>query len=381
MFTPRYWVLLLLSTLLSGSARCCSVPVFRYALERWPAEAYELAVLHRDPLTAEQKALLDQLKEFADGIDPTGNLQTRSVDIASKDDADAQLIKSQAGKALPWMVLRYPRSDTEMPNAWTGALSAENVAALKNSKTRTEIAARLLRGEAVVWLLIESTDTENSEKTATVLQSELEKLQKSLVLPDQNDGDNADVEAPLLRSGLPLKMAFSVVRLSRTDPQEHVFLSMLLNSEKGLSDIKEPIVVPIFGRGRALGTLTGKVLNVAHVGEAASFLTGACSCQVKELNPGFDLLIAANWDSIFEEKQEPLKSRLKQKKSVPAQTPKKIDATAQPAPASASPPAQSPVAAPLPQSPSTLLLPATILSGILMLILGWLALRSRNGPS
>jgi hypothetical protein len=27
------------------------------------------------------------------------------------------------------------------------------------------------------------------------------------------------------------------------------------------------------------------------------FLAGACSCQVKEQNPGFDLLIDADWDS------------------------------------------------------------------------------------
>ena len=30
----------------------------------------------------------------------------------------------------------------------------------------------------------------------------------------------------------------------------------------------------------------------------AEFLTGPCSCEVKEMNPGYDLLLAANWNSL-----------------------------------------------------------------------------------
>jgi hypothetical protein len=30
--------------------------------------------------------------------------------------------------------------------------------------------------------------------------------------------------------------------------------------------------------------------------EAAEFLNGPCSCELKELNPGMDLLITADWD-------------------------------------------------------------------------------------
>jgi len=28
-------------------------------------------------------------------------------------------------------------------------------------------------------------------------------------------------------------------------------------------------------------------------------LVGACSCEVKDLNPGFDILLAANWDVLL----------------------------------------------------------------------------------
>src|SRR5262249_34009543 len=43
-------------------------------------------------------------------------------------------------------------------------------------------------------------------------------------------------------------------------------------------------------------------LTAETLTDAAVFLTGRCSCQVKRLNPGVDLLVSADWDSIFAEK-------------------------------------------------------------------------------
>ena len=34
----------------------------------------------------------------------------------------------------------------------------------------------------------------------------------------------------------------------------------------------------------------------ATIGVACKFIAGPCSCQVKNLNPGFDLLLSYNWD-------------------------------------------------------------------------------------
>ena len=63
-------------------------------------------------------------------------------------------------------------------------------------------------------------------------------------------------------------------------------MRLLLSSEAGLEKTKAPLVFPIFGRGRVLGGLEVKAKEIE---EAARFLCGACSCQVKELNPGVDL--------------------------------------------------------------------------------------------
>jgi len=90
---------------------------------------------------------------------------------------------------------------------------------------------------------------------------------------------------------------FSTVSLSRTDPNERMLLSMIMNSEPDLDDyVKEPMAVPVFGRGRALYTLIGEGINADNIREAAAFLTGPCGCEIKMMNPGVDLLMAVNWD-------------------------------------------------------------------------------------
>lgn len=55
---------------------------------------------------------------------------------------------------------------------------------------------------------------------------------------------------------------------------------------------------PVFGRGRILEPLIGKGIHEGNVLEHSTYLCGACSCEVKDQNPGIDLLMAANWDPV-----------------------------------------------------------------------------------
>ena len=41
------------------------------------------------------------------------------------------------------------------------------------------------------------------------------------------------------------------------------------------------------------------------IDRAATFLIGKCSCEVKEKNPGADLLLAADWDAAVKVKSAP----------------------------------------------------------------------------
>ena len=57
----------------------------------------------------------------------------------------------------------------------------------------------------------------------------------------------------------------------------------------------QPIAIPIFGRGRVLEGMIGQDITLEHTLGASSYLCSACSCQVKEENPGLDMLMAVKW--------------------------------------------------------------------------------------
>ena len=74
---------------------------------------------------------------------------------------------------------------------------------------------------------------------------------------------------------------------------------MLTHLEDDLGTFaNEPMVFPVFGRGRVLEPLIGAGINKENVLEHSGYLCGACSCEIKDQNPGIDLLIAANWEPV-----------------------------------------------------------------------------------
>jgi hypothetical protein len=74
-------------------------------------------------------------------------------------------------------------------------------------------------------------------------------------------------------------------------------LNSLLNSEPDLHEYSDqPLAFPVFGRGIVLYALVGKGISPETIKSASSFIVGPCSCQVKEQNPGFDLLLSHDWD-------------------------------------------------------------------------------------
>ncbi|MCY3021657.1 MAG: hypothetical protein NTW87_21805 [Planctomycetota bacterium] len=75
-------------------------------------------------------------------------------------------------------------------------------------------------------------------------------------------------------------------------------MQMLLNIDKEAQKESGPLVYPVFGRGRTLGGLAGKVLEAESLREACEFLCGACMCSIKQQMPGMDLLLSADWSAL-----------------------------------------------------------------------------------
>ncbi len=293
----------------------CSVPVFRYALEKWKSDNYTVVVFHKGAFTADEQALIDRLAGGGDTASASAtesagqivlpNVELTTVDLDALDAAPPalrKLWKSQKSAQAPWMVLRYPR---EMADPWAGPLTAENVDRLVDSPVRREIARRILKGETGVWVFIDGGNKEQDDAAFKFLSGQLVVAGLELKLPDI---DQQDIDDGLVTIDPDdLQVAFSAVRVSRADPAETLLVEMLLGSEGGGPEslrspqyAGQPLAFPIFGRGRVLYGLVGKGINVEMIDEACQELVGPCTCEIKEQNPGVDLVMSVDWDRLVE---------------------------------------------------------------------------------
>lgn len=277
-------------------AEACNVPVFRFALERWRADAYRVTVVHKGPLSEEQQKWLAELEENQEKR--LANIAVKTVD--ADEFADDDLVKSQPEPKFPLLVVQYPEALRIPQPIWSQPFSAATAKQLIDSPLRKELLNRLLDGETAVWLLLESGDADQDQAAVKLLEQELAKLAKELQLPKLTDLPDDNLFAKT-----PLKLSFSMIKVARTEA-ESPLVQMLLRSEPDLIDRTDPMIFPVFGRGRALLPLIGAGITADNIQSSASFLVGACSCEVKELNPGFDLLLAADWDELLSIDGQPL---------------------------------------------------------------------------
>ena len=290
LFLPRFVVLALVLQWTS-SAFGCSVPVFRYALERWVADPFHVQVFYEQTLDQEAIELLARMKS-ADA-----NISVSTIDVGSISDPSVlDTWKEQETDKMPWLYVSYPESHPLAVELAAGPLETNLVASMLDSPLRKQIANELVEGETAVWVMLESGDPTKDDAAWKTLNDSLIELESVLELPTL---EQEDIDAGLVSvSEDELKIAFSAKRLSRDDEAEKMFVRMLLDVEEDLIDSKEPMIFPVFGRGRVLYGLVGEGIIPETIENAAAYLTGACSCQVKEENPGVDSLMAMNWNDV-----------------------------------------------------------------------------------
>src|SRR5262249_18907265 len=161
------------------------------------------------------------------------------------------LWEQQTDARLPWLVVRYPRALRRDETVWATRLTDASATVLLQSPLRSRVAGLLLKGETGVWILLESGDQTKDDSAAELLQKQLKKMTQPLKLPvlNKNDPDDRIAQGPDVPE---LKVSFSLLRLSRTDPAEQALVQMLLHAEEDLLSLGDkPMAFPIFGRGRA----------------------------------------------------------------------------------------------------------------------------------
>lgn len=273
-----------------GRAHACPVPVFRYALEKWTPAPYELIVFHRGLLSVDEKHTYNAIRAFGANERNQANYITRDVDLAG--DAppdDRKFWDSQVGAQLPRIVLLLPPFLPERTVAWSAPLTSQSAGLLMESPARRAIVKNLAAGSSAVWVLVDGARKSENEAVAAMLAKQIAEDQKEVQLPDGAAGAIAE-------GGPELKVAFSIVRIARLDPAEEVFLKTLqcLDTQHISADL--PIAVPIYGRGRIPTAFVGGNITAENIHQCDQFVCGPCACQIKEQNPGVDLLLAASWD-------------------------------------------------------------------------------------
>jgi len=396
-----FTILFLAMALAAGSVLACSVPVFRYALERWEPGLYVLMVFHRGPMAPADKEPVELITKGSLDGGGNANIWIRTVDVsADMEEFEKAIWSGQDDPALPWAVLLYPprRMAPPGPAIWRGRLTKDMTKAILDSPARQEIARRLQAGDSAVWIYLAdakpvkksvaaeakpigtaSPTTEfrtnwsvAAHATAAILvlialciwaasskryvlcvtafvllivvltvarthrdlltvkpeiiymteikvvpprlrpkpkpqppegvallEAKLRNVVKELVLPkmDPYDAQWGPGGTPIQDLQRDLKISFSAIRVSRSDPAEEMLVRMLMRSEPDLETehAGKPMVFAVFGRGRVLHALVGEGITAENIMRDCRFLVGPCSCQVKDLNPGTDLLISAAW--------------------------------------------------------------------------------------
>lgn len=275
----RKWsftLLLVVMLFVNHSASACSIPVFRYALDRWPADAYRLEVSAAD---AKDEAVAKFLR----------NLGTSSP-------YNIEGVRLPAEATGPSRLLAPAGKDGQRAEVWSGALNAEILGQFVNSPIRQRLVEDMLAGTSGVWVFVESGDKAADDVAVAKLEKRLRYLENVAQLPRIDPNDPTSKLGP----GPKLQVKFTVERVTKADANEAMFLKMLAGSKATEEMTKGSWLAAVFGRGRVLGSWPVTGFGDEQVEEVCLFLLGACSCQVKNLNPGWDLLLSADWEAGLE---------------------------------------------------------------------------------
>lgn len=288
----------------AGTVWACSTPVYRYAMYRWEPAPYEIYYFHEQQVDEATAAVHDGIRAAARCEDRTANLFLATVDVQ-----EDQELKTVPPDVRKWWEAR-PEKQTPCYLVVTpygvpihhGDMDAEILQTLIDSPARRAVVEQLTEGHAGVMVMVTGSDDQANQTAETLIKefaADIASGKIELYIPPPSgffvprrdeDAEEDAPESPRIEVGF--------VRVDRTDPQEKWFLEALLSMEEDLKDEQfedQPMMFVIFGRGRALPPCIGRGINRDNLLDCIDFVTGACSCTVKEQNPGMDLLFATNW--------------------------------------------------------------------------------------
>ena len=261
--------------LLSINTFACSVPVFRYALEYWQPDPYQIILSYNPAQTNNLPEVLTELKKY----------KANRTFIVKK------IKSSQSDEEI---ILKYPADKRIRNIVWDASLSTQNLDKILNSPARKEFADKILNGDSLVFLLLEGSNSKQNNKIAATILTNIPLLENQIKLPHEYT-DIPKEDLKIYDTNIVFKL--SMMRLSRTNSQDKIFINILTKSlPESIYKQSDPIVFPVFARGRMLSALREKDVNYKTLKKMCEYVAGECSCEIKAGNPGFDIFIPLGWN-------------------------------------------------------------------------------------
>lgn len=298
-------------------SRACDTPVYRYAMYRWYPAPYEVYFFHEGEIDEAGKNMEAAIDEAMTSEKAPANVRFIPVDLAEDEELKGvppdvkEAWEEQEEPATPQFLVSSPVGG----HLHQGPLSADQVPEMIDSPLRQRIGDEIKEGRAGVYVLLKGEDEKANAEAQKTLQGVVDdvasgKIELYTMPPaygsygtpagaeaDDAEADDAESQEP---EDQDPQLSIGLLTLDRDDPKEKWFLDTLLAMEPDLPESKEPIVFMIYGRGRALFSCLGEGIRRDNLIMDVEFITGACSCTVKDMNPGIDLLMSYNWDAAAE---------------------------------------------------------------------------------
>ncbi|MBI2480874.1 MAG: hypothetical protein HYV60_20270 [Planctomycetia bacterium] len=295
----------LLSSLCSGClivivaacvARACETPVYRYAMYRWQPAPYEVYFFHDQPANEQDQRVQELLIDFERGGDSRANVAYIPINIA--EDPDLASVPPDVKKA--WL----ERESKDLPTYFIATpygvgisfeqLDEAKVRSFVQSPVRKSLAAQLETGKLGVFVMLSGKDAAETQATETILNGLVTEVQEgkvSLYVSPAKGAAESEAEAAKPNNDL------GFIKIDRDNAEEQWFVRSLLAMEPDLAKEERSMVFLVYGRARALLPYIGKGITRENLIREIEFISGACSCTVKEQNPGVDLLVRYDWES------------------------------------------------------------------------------------
>ncbi len=353
----RAWALVFGAALLTAPADgwACRTPVYRYAMYNWPAAPGYIFYFHYGQQRPEDEQLNKSIQTMV-GEKQAANVVFQAIDASDEAGLKqvpkvvAEHFRQHTDGKSPLYLVYTPWGSRLL----AGQLDAKTVQSMFDSPARQRLGELLHQGHACVWIVLSGSDVQAADAAEKLAQEVAQAVAAGKILADllneyeeptlgqpvrgepeplpSTGSQEPSPREPLVKqsaaaakqpapptlpaevarqqagaagptsTGLPAdarpRLKAAVLRVNRDDAEETWLVRTLLAVEPDLSKYqKEPMVFPVFGRARVLLPFVGKGITAENLTDCLAYVAGPCSCQVKDENPGFDLLMRWDWET------------------------------------------------------------------------------------